>query len=213
MSGLSLTPLIQGFSLGAGLIIAIGAQNAFVLQQGLKRRHVFVTASIGTLCDATLITLGVAGLGTLVSQIPALTAITTWGGAAFLLFYGFRSFKSASIPASLEANPSQAPPATLRGTVLAMLAVSLLNPHVYLDTVILIGSVGAQYLARERVAFALGAVLASFTWFFGLAYGAAWLAPLFRRPLAWRILDIGVGCIMWAIAASLIWSFFSQQTI
>jgi L-lysine exporter family protein LysE/ArgO len=208
-----MTPLIQGFSLGAGLIIAIGAQNAFVLQQGLKRRHVFVTASIGTLCDATLITLGVAGLGALVSQIPALTAITTWGGVAFLLFYGFRSFKSASIPASLEANPGQAQLATLRGTILAMLAVSLLNPHVYLDTVVLIGSVGVHYPPKERVAFALGAMLASFTWFFSLAYGAAWLAPLFRRPLAWRILDLGVGCIMWAIAASLIWSFFSRQTI
>lgn len=198
-------PLVQGFGLGAALIIAIGAQNAFVLQQGLKQRHVFATALICTVCDALLIVLGVAGLGTIISHSQTLTAIATWGGVLFLLVYGLRSFRSALRPASLDENESTLEGSTLRGTILAVLGVSLLNPHVYLDTVVLVGSVGARHAGAGRMAFAAGAALASFTWFFGLAYGSAWLAPLFRRPAAWRILDLAVGAIMWAIAASLAW--------
>jgi L-lysine exporter family protein LysE/ArgO len=198
----SLTTFIQGFGLGAGLIVAIGAQNAFVLRQGLKRQYVFITASICTLCDAILIALGVGGLGTIIASTPLLTAIATWGGAAFLLFYGFRSFRSALSAGKLEASPEHV--TTLRNTILAVMAFSLLNPHVYLDTVVLVGSIGAHYPANERIAFALGAMSASLTWFFGLAYGAAWLAPLFRHPLTWKILDCLIGCIMWTIAISLI---------
>src|SRR5262249_335125 len=151
---LSWLPLLQGFGLGASLIIAIGAQNAFVLQQGLKRLHVFMTATICTLCDALLITLGVAGLGVIVTQIPALNMLATWGGAAFLLYYGFRSFRSALQTSALDAERMGRQAATLRATVLTVLAVSLLNPHVYLDTVVLVGSVGAHYPAAERAAFA-----------------------------------------------------------
>jgi L-lysine exporter family protein LysE/ArgO len=199
-------PFAQGFGLGASLIIAIGAQNAFVLQQGLKRLHIFVTALLCTLCDAVLITLGVAGLSALVAQAPLLSAAATWGGAAFLFLYGIRSFQSALRPAALDAEKIGARAPTLRATILTVLAVSLLNPHVYLDTLVLVGSVGAHYPASERAAFALGAMLASFTWFFGLAYGASWLTPLFKRPAAWRILDVLIGAVMWTIAASLIWS-------
>ncbi len=206
LAGISLISLLQGFGLGAGLIIAIGAQNAFVLRQGLKRQHLFVTASISTLCDAILILLGVGGLGAVIASIPALTIIATWGGALFLLFFGLRSFRSAMVKSALDAGKASAQPVHPGGAILAVLAFSLLNPHVYLDTVVLVGSVGAHYQANERVSFALGAMLASCTWFFGLAYGAAWLAPLFQRPLAWRILDSIVGCIMWTIAASLIWT-------
>lgn len=202
----SLAPLLQGFGLGAGLIIAIGAQNAFVLRQGLRRLHVFVTALICTLCDATLIALGVAGFGTLIASTPLLTTLATWGGAAFLLVYGFRAFRSALLPTALDADAPVRQSTTLRSTVLAVLALSLLNPHVYLDTVVLVGSIDGQYPPRERMAFAIGAMLASCTWFFSLAYGAAWLAPLFRRPLAWRVLDVLIGCVMWTIAASLLWS-------
>lgn len=198
-------PLLQGFGLGAGLIIAIGAQNAFVLRQGLTRSYVFVTALICTLCDATLIILGVAGVGTLIARNPGLTLVARWGGAAFLFWYGGRAFWSALRPGSLDA-ADDTQTATLRGVVLTVLALSLLNPHVYLDTVVLVGSIGGQYPPNERVAFALGATLASCTWFFGLAYGAAWLAPLFTRRIAWRILDGAIGCIMWVIAASLLWS-------
>jgi L-lysine exporter family protein LysE/ArgO len=180
MFTLTLTPLLQGFGLGASLIIAIGAQNAFVLQQGLKRLHVFATALICTLCDALLITLGIAGLGALMAQIPIVRVIATWGGALFLFYYGVRSFKSALRASAMDAEKigKQAP--TLRATLLTVLAVSLLNPHVYLDTVVLVGSVGAHYPTEERASFALGAMLASLTWFFGLAYGAAWLTPLFQ---------------------------------
>ena len=165
-----------------------------------------MTAGISTLCDAILILLGVGGLGALIASVPALTVIATWGGALFLLLFGLRSFRSAMVKSALDAYKASAQPVRPGGTILAVLAFSLLNPYVYLDTVVLVGSVGAHYHANERVTFALGAMLASCAWFFGLAYGSAWLAPLFGRPLAWRILDIAVGCIMWTIAASLIWT-------
>jgi L-lysine exporter family protein LysE/ArgO len=175
-----LISLLQGFRLGAGFIIAIGAQNAFVLRQGLKRRHLFVTASISTLCDAILILLGVGGLGALIASVPVLTVIATWGGALFLLFFGLRSFRSA-----LDADKASTQPVSPGGTIFAVLAFSLLNPHVYLDTVVLVGSVVAHHQANERVSFAIGAMLASCTCCFSFAYGTGWLAPLFRRPQAW----------------------------
>ncbi|HYN88834.1 MAG TPA: LysE/ArgO family amino acid transporter [Ardenticatenaceae bacterium] len=206
MPSLSLAPSLHGFGLGAGLIIAIGAQNAFVLRQGLKRIYPFTTAAICSLCDATLIVLGVAGLGTLLSRNSLLTTLATWGGALFLLLYGLRAFRSAAAPGTLSIQDAGARPATARGTVMAALAFSLLNPHVYLDTVILLGSLGAQFPAGERIAFAAGATFASTIWFFGLVYGATWLAPLFQRPAAWRVLDGLVGCVMWLIALSLILS-------
>lgn len=206
MSEFIVLPLLKGFSLGAGLIIAIGAQNAFVLRQGLKRLHVLATASVCTLCDAVLILLGVNGLGTLIAGFPALNAVTTWGGALFLLVYGLRAFRKAIAPATLEAAGVADPPASLYGTVLTALALSLLNPHVYLDTVVLLGSVGAQYPANSRIYFAAGAMLASATWFFSLSYGASRLTPLFKRRVAWRVLDVTIGCIMWMIAALLAWS-------
>ncbi|PZW29427.1 L-lysine exporter family protein LysE/ArgO [Thermosporothrix hazakensis] len=202
------TALVQGFLLGASLIIAIGAQNAFVLRQGLKRQHVFITAALCTLCDIILILLGVGGLGTLITSIPILSMIATWGGAAFLLFYGFRSFRSVfQNNEGLEMGKAAAV-VRVRDTVLAVLAFSLLNPHVYLDTVVLIGSISTHYQGIQRAWFAVGAMCASLSWFFSLAYGAAWLAPLFRRPLAWKILDGLIGCVMWGIAFSLIWSAF-----
>ncbi len=165
-----------------------------------------MTTSISTLCDAILILLGVGGLGAVISSIPALTIIATWGGALFLLYFGLRSFRSAMVKSTLDTDEASAQPVRPGGVIRTALALSLLNLHVYLDTVVLVGSVGAHYQANERVPFALGAMLASCTWFFGLTYGAGWLAPLFRRPQAWRILDIAVGCIMWTVAASLIWT-------
>lgn len=200
---MSAGPYLEGLSLGAGLIIAIGAQNAFVLRQGLRRRHTFVTAALCTLCDVVLISLGVAGLGALIAGRPALLTAATWGGAAFLFFYGLRSFRSALRPGSLEAAVDGADTG-LRATVLAVLAFSLLNPHVYLDTVILLGGIGARHPAPERPVFVAGACTASLLWFFGLAYGSGLLAPLFRRPSTWRALDGLVGCIMWAIALGLV---------
>ncbi len=197
----------RGFFLGASLIIAIGAQNAHVLRQGLRRQYVFPVAAICTLCDWVLITIGVAGFGTLISNFPTLTTIAAWGGALFLVFYGGLSFRSAMKPSTLDAGEQDAQQfKSLRAVVIFTLAVSLLNPHVYLDTVVLIGGLAAQEPNDLRLFFGLGALTASGIWFFSLAYGARLLEPLFRNPTAWRVLDIIIGIVMWAIAVSLILS-------
>jgi L-lysine exporter family protein LysE/ArgO len=199
---------LAGLALSAGLIIAIGAQNAHVLRQGLKREYVCLVATLCSTTDILLISLGVLGFGTLIGSFPFFTKIAAWAGVVFLLIYGFLSFRSARQKRSMridESHDRNQPAQTLKSVVVFTLAVSLLNPHVYLDTVVLIGGIAAQYPASQRIFFALGAGTASVTWFFGLAYGARLLAPLFRNPIAWRILDFIIGLIMWGIAFSLIW--------
>lgn len=188
--------------MGGGLIVAIGAQNAFVLSQAVKKNYIIVIPLICILCDAVLIVAGVSGVGAAVAASPDLTALATWGGAAFLFWYGARAFKSALQGGRLEAD--QAGAATLKAAVSATLAVTLLNPHVYLDTVVLLGSVSGQYDQTGRIFFGAGAVVASILWFFSLSFGGQLLAPLFRQPLAWRILDGLVCAVMWAIALSLV---------
>ncbi|HAW47686.1 MAG TPA: amino acid transporter [Roseovarius sp.] len=191
---------VAGFALGFSLILAIGAQNAFVLRQGLRREHVLAVVLVCALSDAVLVAAGVAGFGALAEAVPGLERIMRYGGAAFLLVYGARSFLAAwRGGAALEAGEGAG---SLRRAVLTCLALTWLNPHVYLDTVVLLGSVSAQY--ADRFAFGLGAVTASFVFFFALGYGARLLAPLFRRPESWRVLDAGVGCVMWAIAIGLL---------
>jgi L-lysine exporter family protein LysE/ArgO len=202
-----LTAALKGFGLGTSLIVAIGAQNAFVLRQGLKREHVFVIATICFLCDATLIALGSAGFGSLVAAFPRLTDIAAWCGAAFLAVYGLRSFRAAFRPSVLEAGGEEVKGMTLKQAVLMTLALSLLNPHVYLDTVMLLGSLAGQFVMPTRIFFAAGAMAASLVWFYGVGYGAGWLAPLFRRPASWRVLDLIIGVIMWSIAFSLLWPY------
>ena len=202
-----LGPALKGFGLGAGLIIAIGAQNAYVLRQGIRREHVLLIATICFLCDATLISIGAAGFGYLVSGVPSLERSAAWGGAAFLAAYGLRAFHSALKPGILDAGTdgTETPQAGSAWTAAGVaLALSLLNPHVYLDTVVLLGSIAGQFQGVQRVWFAVGAVIASAVWFYGLRLGAHWLAPLFRKPAAWRVLDLLIGCVMWAIAASLV---------
>ncbi len=201
----TLSVLASGFGLGASLIIAIGAQNAFVLRQGLLRRYVFEVALTCACIDAALISLGAGGFGAVIASHPTVTAVAAWGGVAFLGVYGAKSFLAALKPGTLaEGQAGAEPDETSRAAVItATLAVSLLNPHVYLDTVVLLGSIAAQYAAEARVFFALGAMCASFVWFFSIAYGARLLAPLFARPAAWRVLDVFVGCVMWWIAVSL----------
>jgi len=200
---------VSGLGLGASLIIAIGAQNAFVLRQGLKREHVLAVVVVCVLCDWALIVLGAVGFGTLVSRFPLITVIAAWAGAAFLVVFGALSFRSAARPDVLSAeNGAAAARPALASTgaaVGATLAVSLLNPHVYLDTVVLLGSVAAQFEPGPRIAFTLGACVASLVWFASLGFGARLLAPAFERPAAWRVLDIGIGVIMWWIAAGLAW--------
>jgi len=200
-----ITLILRGFGLSMGLIVAIGAQNAYVLRQGIRREHVLATALTCSLSDAVMFTIGAAGFGTLINQAPALTHITAWGGAAFLFYYGATAFRSAWKPGAMDirANPQPAG-RSLWGTVLGALAVSVLNPHAWLDTVVLVGGIAGQYPPGERVFFTAGAMLASLTWFLSLAYGAGFLAPVFARPSAWRVLDSAVGLIMWGIALSLI---------
>lgn len=217
-----LSAVLAGIGLGASLIIAIGAQNAFVLRRGIRRDHVLAVVVVCVLCDWVLIALGAAGFGALVSAFPLITSIAAWGGAIFLVAYGALAFRSALHPGSLVAREPEAEDTSADGSglapartttartgatraaVAAALAVSLLNPHVYLDTVVLLGSLAAQYEPALRVWFTAGAMLASLVWFAALGFGARLLAPVFERPVAWRVLDIVVGCIMWWIALGLV---------
>lgn len=206
-----LTPLIQGFTLGASLIIAIGSQNAFVLRQGLRREHVFTICSICFLCDALLILLGVGGFGALVASSQKLMLMARWGGALFLLFYGVRSFLSAFKAETLIADESKSAASGLTWAIATTLALTLLNPHVYLDTVILLGSIAGQLPEKDRVAFAVGSICASMIWFYGLGYGSRILAPVFRTQIAWKILDVSIGCVMWLIAVNLLLPVVTAQ--
>ncbi len=195
----------EGFALGAGLIVAIGSQNAFVLRQGLKREHVFAVAGLCFGIDVVLIALGAGGFASLIAGIEGATDLIAWAGAIFLFFYGLRAFHGAIKPGTLEARNARNTGTGLRAAALTAMALSLLNPHVYLDTVVLIGGLAAQYQPGPRAAFALGAMAASLVWFFGLGYGAGKLAPVFAKPNAWRLLDIAIGCVMWTIAVGLVW--------
>lgn len=197
-----ITPFIQGFGTGGGLIAAIGAQNAFVLSQGVRRNHHFTIALICIVCDAVFITAGVAGFGRAVSSNPTLSQLVAWGGAGFLFVYGLRSLRSALQGGRMDINNRTT--LTLRAAIITTLAVTLLNPHFYLDTVILLGSVSSQFQGQGQLYFWFGAVSASTLWFICLSLGGQMLAPLFRKKISWRILDSLVCATMWAIAGSLI---------
>lgn len=194
-------PFLSGFFIGAGLIIAIGAQNAFVLRQGIRREHVFVLALICSLSDALLIVLGVTGLGALIERFPAMLVAVTVFGIAFLVWYGWLALRRVMNPQALEAGENG--PVPLGKAVITCLTLTFLNPHVWLDTVILVGSLAAPYSGAARLAYTLGAVTASFAWFFALGYGARVLTPLFRKPAAWRVLDALIALVMFSIAAKL----------
>lgn len=196
------TAYLQGLGTGAGLIIAIGAQNAFVLTQGLTRNHHLLVALICAISDALLITAGLTGMGAALQGNAALLSWATWLGAAFLFWYGLRAFRSAVSSGGLE--PAARTRLGLGATVAATLAVTFLNPHVYLDTVLLLGSIGGRYPVQERTIFGLGAATASLAWFLTLGLGAPLLLPLFRHPRAWAVLDVLVGLMMWSVAASLL---------
>lgn len=192
----------QGLAISAGLIVAIGAQNAFVLAQGVRGAHRLQIALACASSDALLIALGVGGAGALIASQPALLALARWGGAAFLLVYAAMALRRAWHGESMTL-PADSQQSVWR-VLLATLAVTWLNPHVYLDTVVLLGGVAAQLPAQERFTFGLGAALASWLWFFALAYGARLLAPLFTRPTSWRVLDISVALVMLIVAYQLL---------
>jgi len=198
------TTYLQGLGTGAGLIIAIGAQNAYVLRQGLKRQQTFLVALTCALCDAVLIGLGAGGFASFVRAFPALVPVASWGGAAFLVLYGGLAFRNALSPGVLRAAGDTGKPERAGRLVLTAVGFSLLNPHAWLDTVVLLGGISSSFSGTERLGFALGAISASFLWFFGLGYGAAKLAPVFSRPVAWRVLDVAIGVVMWTIAISLV---------
>lgn len=192
---------LNGLGLGAGLIMAIGAQNVHVLRTGLRRQHVGLTVLTCILVDATLIAIGVAGMGAAVQSSPMLLAAAKWGGAAFLLWYGIRSWKSVFAAGALAVSAG-AERTTRRQALLSVLALSLLNPHVYLDTVVLLGAVSGNFPLAGRPSFAAGAMCASVLWFTALGYGATRLSRLFARPIAWKWIDGVAGTTMLALSAT-----------
>ncbi|MFM2421661.1 MAG: hypothetical protein RL291_191 [Pseudomonadota bacterium] len=201
------SPFATGFAIGGGLIIAIGAQNAFLLRQGLLKQHVLPLVLFCAISDALLIIAGVAGLGALVERNPVLLKVTAIGGALFLAWYGLKAFRRAWTVQSLELATEAAP--SLARALSMCAAFTWANPHVYLDTVVLVGSLAAPYQGAERSAYAAGASTASFVWFFSLGYGARLLVPLFQKPRTWKILDLGIAAVMWLIAAKLIHSLWN----
>jgi L-lysine exporter family protein LysE/ArgO len=188
--------LVAGLGTGLSLIVAIGAQNAFVLRQGLRREHVPAIVTVCALSDLVLIVAGVAGLGALVALRPGALRVIGWVGAAFLVAYGLFAARRALRPGALTTERDAEKPATsMRGSVLTCVGLTWLNPHVYLDTVLLLGSVAAGY-GTHRWDFAIGAGIASILWFSGLGFGARFARPLFARPIAWRVLDSAIAVTM-----------------
>ena len=197
-------PFLEGIALGASLIIAIGPQNAFVIQQGILRQHVFLAAFVCTLVDVVLIIVGAAGFGTLIAIIPSLKTYFLWGGILFLMGYGtlslISSFKHPRDDDSLGKNESGYRTKNRKSIIITAAGFSLLNPHVYLDTVILLGGLAAQYEIPERNYFAFGAIMASVVWFYGIGYGATLVAPWFESSRGKRILDLVIAMIMFVLA-------------
>ena len=194
--------VIAGFFSGAALIIAIGAQNAFVLRQGIRREHVLPIVAVCALSDAILIALGVAGIGTLVTAAPLILEIIRWAGALFLIGYAIVAARRAIRPNALVVGGSDAISRT--AAIATVLALTWLNPHVYLDTVLLLGSLSTAHGPEGRWWFAGGAIVASLVWFTSLGFGARLLRGLFAKPAAWRILDLSIAAVMLILAVRLI---------
>lgn len=200
-------PFLSGFLLSAALIMAIGAQNLFVLRQGLKREHVGPVVLFCGSADALLIAAGITGVSAFLEAIPQLTLFLTIGGAAFLGWYGFQAFRRMAAPEAMAVASNGS--ISLGGAIAATAGFTFLNPHVYLDTVLLMGAAGSAQPVALRPIFVAGASLASFAWFAALGYGARLLVPLFARPMAWRVLDAIVGITMLSLAASLLMRNFA----
>ncbi len=194
----------QGFGLGLSLIVAIGAQNSYVLKKGILKNNVFITAITCTLIDVILITLGTLGLGSLIERNQFFIVLASVLGVIFLSWYGISSIMSALKKTETLVMDDKREVEDAKKTVLTLLALSLLNPHVYLDTVILIGSIGSKYPIHQRLDFVIGTCLASLVWFFTLGYGARVLAPIFKKEVTWKILDFIIGLIMLSISWGLV---------
>jgi len=187
-------PALSGFALGGSLIIAIGAQNAFILRMGLIRHHVFVLCLICALSDAVLIAVGVAGLGAVVDTNPQLLKFISIGGGLFLMVYAIFAIRRMIFPETMESRSARSMP--IIKAISICLAFTFLNPHVYLGTVVLVGALAAAWQGQERLIFATGAISASFVWFFALGYGARLLGPLFEKQISWQILDALIAIVM-----------------
>ncbi len=196
-----MSAVLPGFLTSFSLIVAIGAQNAYLLRLGLTRQHVGIAVALCAISDAALIMLGIGGVGAVVENFPEVLTVVTYGGAAYLLAYAARSAWSAYRPGVLL--PTEAPPRSLSVVVAATLAFTFLNPHVYIDTVLLVGSIGNQY-GPDRWLFALGAATASVVWFSLLGFGAHFAAPLMSRAYTWRILDSFIALVMLSLAIGLL---------
>lgn len=193
---------LQGFAIGLSLIVAIGAQNAFVLKQGLKKQAVFWVCFVCALSDSILVVLGITGFATVIQLYPELVGFAKWAGAVFLLWYGLQhAIQAFQSNQSLHAGSQNE--IQLSKIIIVCLALTWLNPHVYLDTVVLIGSISTQF-EQTKLYFALGVITASWFFFFSLGYGARVLIPVFANPQAWKVLDVVIALIMWSIAISLI---------
>ena len=194
---------VAGFLSGTALIIAIGAQNAFVLRQGIRREHVLPIVLVCAVADALLIAAGIAGLGALIQFTPLLLRVARYGGAAFLLFYGWTAARRVLQPHALLVDIHEG--STLAAAMATCLTFTFLNPHVYLDTVILLGALASQRGDPGRWVFGAGAAIGSVVWFFSLGFGARFLAPVFRKPVAWRVLDGLIALVMVGLGLSLLW--------
>lgn len=194
--------LLQGFGFGATMIIPIGAQNAFVLNQGIKRNHHLTTATLCSFLDIFFISLGIFGGGAILTQNEWLLAAVTLGGIVFLIVYGIQSLKSA-FDQQGESSEKQAMLRGRRAVILGTLAVTVLNPHLYLDTIVILGSIGGQFEGNDRIAFAIGTIMASFVWFYSLSIGAAKLAPTLSQPKVKKVIDLVVAAVMFLIAFTL----------
>ncbi|WP_217541488.1 LysE/ArgO family amino acid transporter [Vibrio metschnikovii] len=192
--------LLQGFGLGATMIIPIGAQNAYVLNQGIKRHHHLTTATICSVLDVIFISLGIFGGGALLSQNESLLIAVTLGGIAFLTGYGLLALKSAFKPSRQQESSSEITARGKRTVILGALAVTVLNPHLYLDTVVILGSIGGQFEGHDRLSFALGTMIASFVWFYSLSIGAAKLGPTLSKPAVKKGIDLVIAAMMFTIA-------------
>lgn len=202
-------PYLKGMGLGASLIMAIGAQNAFVLGQAMRRNHALVIAMVCACLDVLLIFAGVLGLGILIKSDPLFVTVATFGGATFLFIYGFLALRRALAPGHLnvDRNPRIESASTAVATALA---ISLLNPHVYLDTVVLLGSIGGQLPGKQPLIFAAGASTASLLWFSSLALAGRFMAPYLSEDKHWQRLDVVIGLTMWTIAISLLHGYFTR---
>ncbi|KQU06923.1 amino acid transporter [Rhodococcus sp. Leaf7] len=198
-----MSSMLVGFGVGLSLIVAIGAQNAFVLRQGIARQHVLAVVLVCALSDAILILAGVSGIGVVVETYPTAVTVVTVAGVVFLTVYGLTAFRRALHPSALTVEKT-ATGASLRSVILTSVALTWLNPHVYLDTVVFLGSVANRETGSARWWFAAGAVLGSVVWFTALGFGARFATPIFAKPVAWRVLDVVIGVVMLLIAVVLV---------